>query len=107
MSSSMKVCEHHAVQSIVCPRHSRGDDGLQVEIVGGDELVVPHIVHGPDITGRRRPNLLWLQICEGSFDSLGEPRQLQYLPGPPNVDFMLAERDRKLSSSLVVGISMK
>ena len=98
MSSSMKVCEHHAVQSIVGPSHSRGDDGLQVERVGvGGELVAPHILHSPDITDRRRPSLLGLQICQASFASFGQPRQLQDLPGPSNVDFMLAERNSKLS----------
>ena len=100
MSSSLKICEHRVVRSIVGPSQGRCRvDGLLVEIVGGGELVVPHIiVHSPDITDRRRPNLLGLQICQGSsgggFGPFGEPRQLQHLPGPSNVDFMLAERER-------------
>ena len=100
MSSSLKICEHRVVRSIVGPSQGRcRGDGLLVEIVGGGELVVPHILHGPDITDRRRPNLLGLQICQGSsgggFGSLGEPWQLQHLPGSSDVDFMLAERERQ------------
>ena len=82
MSSSVKVCEHHVLSSSVGPSHG-GRLGLQVEIVdggggggGGGELVVPLIVHSPDITDRR-DGLLGLQICQGSFCSLGEPRELQ------------------------------
>ena len=104
MSSSMKACEHHVIQISVGPGYcGGGDEGLQVEIVGGGELVAPHILHGPD---RGRPHLLGLEICQAGFASLAQPRQLQDLPGPSDVDFMLAERQRVTPSYqpfLVIG----
>ena len=96
----MEVCERQGVSS-VSPSHG-GSFGLQVDIVtgaggGGGELLVPDILHSPDITDRW-PGLLELQICQGSFASLGQPRQLQQLPGPANVDFMLAKTHQVINT---------
>ena len=88
MSSSMKVCEPRVVCSTLGPGQG-GGLGLQVQIVGGagggrgggvggggGELVVPHILHSPDPRDRW-PSLFRLQVCQGSFASLGQPRELQ------------------------------